>query len=325
MPNLSRRRFLVEVAATTTVFGVGCKTGRRRTQGDIRRAAMIVPAVPTREGAGVQLRRALGSGDLPLLDPFLLLDEIHSDRQQDWIAGFPTHPHRGFETVSYLISGTFEHADSVGNHGTIGPGDVQWMTAGRGIVHSEMPKQEPGKDLWGLQLWVNLPANKKMTAPRYQELSKSTIPELDVVDARVRLVAGAIGPTRGPIDGVAVAPIFLDADVPAGGLFRHEVPREDNTFAYVLAGELQFGAAATTVKRGELVVLESGREVAASSERGGRFLLLSAAPLGEPVARRGPFVMNTKQELRQAFRDYRDGTLVDKVESVEPIAAPGPT
>jgi hypothetical protein len=310
---MSRRRFVVEIAATTAVFGLGCKTTRRRSASDVRRVALIVPAVPTREGAGVSLRRALGSRDLPMLDPFLLLDEIHSDRQQDWIAGFPTHPHRGFETVSYLIDGTFEHADSVGNRGTIGPGDVQWMTAGRGIVHSEMPRQEPGKDLWGLQLWVNLPAKHKMIAPRYQELSSSAIRNIEVGDAAVRLVAGSAGNAVGPIDGVTAAPTLLDATVPAGGLFRHALAASHNAFAYVLAGAVQFGAPATTVAAGELAVLESGREVAASSETGGRFLLLSAEPIGEPVARRGPFVMNTDAQLRQAFDDYRGGTLAQPI------------
>jgi quercetin 2,3-dioxygenase len=309
---LNRRRFLVECAATTAVvgLGLGCERGRIRRTGEVRRVAAVVPAVWSRDGAGVTLRRSLGHRGLPMLDPFLMLDEIRSSRPEDYAAGFPQHPHRGFETVSYLIAGAFEHRDSVGNHGLVGPGACQWMTAGRGIVHEEMPRQEPGKELWGLQLWVNLPAARKMTAPRYQELGAGDIPELDQGDARVRLVAGTLGRRRGPVDGVAVAPTMLDVAVPAGGLFRHEVPAGHNTFAYVLDGVAELGAPATRVEAGSIAVLEGGRDIAASSAGGARFLLLAAAPIGEPVARRGPFVMNTERELEQAFDDYRSGRLI---------------
>ncbi len=304
----------MQAAATTVTvgFGLGCHSApRRRRAEDVREALRVVPAAFTMEGAGVRLRRALGSADLRLLDPFLLLDEIHSDREEDWVRGFPTHPHRGFETVSYLIRGNFEHRDSVGNHGIIGSGACQWMTAGRGIVHSEMPRQRPGEDLWGLQLWVNLPAARKMNRPRYQELGAETIPELDVADARVRLVAGRIGRTRGPIDGIATAPTMMDVTLPAGATLRHALPPGDAAFAYLLEGEARFGARAAPISEGELAVLGTGREVVASSETGARFLLLSARPIGEPVARRGPFVMNTEQELDQAYADYRSGRLTD--------------
>lgn len=313
MSELDRRRFLARVAATTVTvgLGLGCQRTVRRRPDDVREVAQVVPAMRSRDGAGVALRRGLGNRELPMLDPFLLLDEIHSDRQEDWIAGFPEHPHRGFETVSYLIAGTFEHRDSVGNHGVIGPGDVQWMTAGRGIVHSEMPRQEPGKDLWGLQLWVNLPAARKLTPPRYQELGAAHVPEVDTAGARVRIVAGQVAGRRGPIDGIAVAPTMLDVRLEAGAAFRHALPAGDNAFVYVLDGATELGARPTTVRAGELAVLDqAGTELAARAEAPVRMLLLAATPIGEPVARRGPFVMNTEAELDQAFADYRSGRLV---------------
>lgn len=305
---VTRRRFLVEVTATTALVGLGCQRGHRGHR-DVREVERLVDATPSRDGAGVKLRRALGAAALPMLDPFLLLDEIHSDRQEDFAAGFPTHPHRGFETVSYLIAGAFEHADSVGNRGVIGAGDCQWMTAGRGIVHSEMPRAAPGEELWGLQLWVNLPAARKMTAPRYQDMPASAIPAIELGDARVRIAAGAVGRARGPIDGIAVAPTLLEITLPAGGAVRHELPVDHTAFAYALAGEVQLGARAATARAGQLAVLGRGRELAASSDTGGRFLLIAGTPIGEPVARRGPFVMNTDAELRQAFDDYRAGRL----------------
>ena len=262
-----------------------------------------------RDGAGVALRRSLGGASLPLLDPFLLLDEIHSADPADYRAGFPQHPHRGFETVSYVLRGGFSHRDSVGNHGLIADGGTQWMTAGRGIIHEEMPTPTPtnGTELWGLQLWVNLPAARKLIKPRYQDLAPATIPELDVADARVRLVAGTIGSQRGPVDGIDIQPTMLDASLSAGATFRHALPGGDTAFAYVLDGEVAIGS--THVRAGQLAVLGTGTTVVASAERGGRFLLISGTPLREPVARRGPFVMNTDAELRQAFADYQAGTL----------------
>ena len=311
---LTRRRFLAQSVATTVSVGlVGCQKATRRRVEDVRGVRLVVPSSRSRDGAGVKLRRALGHRGVPMLDPFLLLDEIDSRQPADYRRGFPTHPHRGFETVSYLIAGSFEHRDSVGNQGVIGAGDVQWMTAGRGIVHSEMPRAGQDGHVWGLQLWVNLPAARKMTAPRYQELGAAEIPEIDVEDARVRLVAGRVAGRTGPIDGIAVAPTLLDATLPAGGSFRHGVPEHDSTFAYVLSGTVHFGPQATLARDGHLVIFEAGREVVASSAAGGRFLLLSAAPIGEPVARRGPFVMNTDAEIRQAIEDYRSGRLVSDV------------
>ncbi len=312
---LTRRRFLVQSAATTVSIGLGgaCKSGknpRRRHASDVREVVDVVEAMPSSDGAGVKLRRALGHRGLPDLDPFLLLDEIHSDRREDWISGFPSHPHRGFETVSYLIAGSFEHRDSVGNHGIIGAGDCQWMTAGRGIIHSEMPKQVAGQDLWGLQLWVNLPASDKMIAPRYQDIPGSDIPDLELGDARCRLVTGTIGSTQGPIDRIAVAPVFLDVTVPPAAVFRHDLPAGHNSFLYMLSGSAHVGAQAKDVGAGTIAILSKGSSVMASSEFGGRFLLLAGEPIGEPIARSGPFVMNTDAELRQAFADYRAGRLL---------------
>jgi redox-sensitive bicupin YhaK (pirin superfamily) len=273
----------------------------------IRDVDHVISARQARDGAGVALRRSIGSPALPLLDPFLLLDEIHSADPADYTAGFPRHPHRGFETVSYVLRGGFAHKDSVGNHGLIADGGAQWMTAGKGIVHEEMPRQTAGPELWGLQLWVNLPAARKMIRPRYQDLGATAIPELDVADARVRLVAGRLGATRGPIDGIDIQPTMLDATLAPRASFRHPVPGTDTAFVYVLAGEVALGA--TRVHAGELAVLAPGDLVVATSEPGGRFLLVAGTPIKEPVARRGPFVMNTEAELDQAFADYQAGTL----------------
>jgi redox-sensitive bicupin YhaK (pirin superfamily) len=301
---MKRRQFLVGSAGALLACGVP-----RRHEADAREVERVVEAMATRDGAGVSLHRALGSPALPLLDPFLLLDQIRSADPNDFLAGFPEHPHRGFETVSYLLTGAFEHRDSVGNHGRIADGGAQWMTAGHGIVHSEMPRQEPGRELWGLQLWVNLPAARKLIKPRYQDLGASAIPELDVADARVRLVAGTIGATRGPVDGIDVQPTLLDAKLAAGARFRHPLPGGHTAFAWMLDGEARFGRRATPVRAGQLAVLSRGTELEATAPSGGRFLLIAGAPIGEPVARRGPFVMNTDSELQQAFADYRAGTL----------------
>jgi redox-sensitive bicupin YhaK (pirin superfamily) len=307
---LSRRGFVVGSAGA---WLVGCLA--RRFDGDARIVAEVVPAEPRRDGAGVSLRRALGGATLPLLDPFLLLDEIRSADPTDWQAGFPTHPHRGFETVSYVLAGAFEHADSVGNRGSIADGGVQWMTAGRGIVHSEMPAQPAaGRELWGLQLWVNLPARHKMTAPRYQDLPASDVLELAAGtggSSRLRVVAGRVEGKRGPVSEIVADPLMVDATVPAGGAVRLAVPGGHAAFVYALEGALRLGPEARLVERGELAVLGRGREIRIASDGpgGGRALVVAGAPIGEPVARRGPFVMNTDDELDQAVADYRAGRL----------------
>ncbi|MET0794965.1 MAG: pirin family protein [Polyangiaceae bacterium] len=266
-------------------------------------------ATPTMEGAGVRLRRSVGTRELSLLDPFLLLDEIHSDRAEDYVKGFPTHPHRGFETVTYMISGYMEHRDSLGQGGQLVAGSAQWMTAGHGIVHSEMPNPD-GNVFWGLQLWVNLPRAQKLMKPRYQNVAPDRIPELSVAGASVRLVAGALGNEQGPVDGISVQPTLLDLRLPASRSFEHELPRDHTVFAYVLEGAVQLGAARTEARSGQIAVFGPGEVVVARSAAGSRLLLVAGRKIGEPVARRGPFVMNTQAELEQAYDDYQNGTLV---------------
>ncbi len=266
----------------------------------------VVRGQPTTDGAGVKLLRSLGTPELAILDPFLMLDEFYTDRPEDYLAGFPDHPHRGFETVTYMVEGSMEHRDSTGNCGLLVSGSVQWMTAGRGVIHSEMPKQERGA-MRGFQLWVNLPAKLKMSPPRYQDIAPDRIPEVRAGDARVRVLAGRLGEVRGPVEGVAVAPTMLDVRLPAGGRWEHELPTDDSAFLYVFEGSAS--VAEKKVERGELAVLGKGDRVVVSSDAGGRMLLLAARPLREPVARYGPFVMSTPQEIQQAILDYREGRL----------------
>jgi redox-sensitive bicupin YhaK (pirin superfamily) len=284
------------------------------TDRDITRVAR---AQPTSDGAGVRLNRALGTAAVPIVDPFLMLDEIRSDDAADYIAGFPDHPHRGFETVTYMLAGSMEHKDSVGNTGHLAAGSVQWMTAGRGIIHSETPKQDNGL-LWGFQLWVNLPRAQKMVPPRYQDIPPSAVPEVAVGAATVRVLAGEVNGVRGPVEGIATAPLMLDVKLPpasrdadaAGAPARVKLPvaAGHNGFVYVFEGEIRVGA--TTIPRGHLGVLGPGDALdVAATANGGRFLLLAGKPLGEPVARYGPFVMSTEQEIRQAILDYQAGRL----------------
>lgn len=302
---------------------MGCRTGPTEGGGDpistspagARAVARVVDGQLTRDGAGVKLRRALGGRPLPVLDPFLLLDEFHSDDPNDYAAGFPDHPHRGFETVTYMLEGAMEHRDSVGNSGRLGPGSAQWMTAGHGIVHSEMPKQERGL-MWGFQLWVNLPRARKMIKPRYQDIAPQRIPELDREGSRVRVVAGTAFGVTGPVAGIDVEPLFLDVTLRRATRSRFEVPvpSQHNAFVFVTEGAVRVGAARTEVRAGQLAVLgrETGadRIVASTDAESGRMILLAGRPIGEPVARGGPFVMNTDDEIRQAWEDYRSGRLV---------------
>jgi quercetin 2,3-dioxygenase len=302
----TRRTVVAGLLATPAVAGLAWATSplfRPRTP---RSVVSVHPAQPTTDGAGVRLKRALGTRLLPMLDPFLMLDEFRSDRADDYIAGFPDHPHRGFETVTIMLEGAMEHRDSVGNHGRLAPGSVQWMTAGRGIVHSEMPKQQDGL-MWGYQLWVNLPARLKMTAPRYQDLAPTTVPVVDLGDAQARVLAGAIGGVTGPVDGVYTAPTLLDVTLEAGGKLYHELPGGHTAFVFVVDGTPAVGPEATPVPPASVAVLGAGESVVATGP--GRLLLFAGAPIGEPVARRGPFVMNTEAEIRQAYEDYRAGRL----------------
>ena len=277
----------------------------------IRPIREILAAKATMDGAGVRLRRVFGFGEVPRLDPFLLLDDFHSDDPDDYIAGFPWHPHRGMETVTYMLHGRVRHEDSLGNSGVIQAGDIQWMSAGRGIVHQEMPEQAEGL-LRGLQLWVNLPRRDKMTPPRYQDISAAKVPVVEVADGvRVRILAGTCGNAAGPVVGVAGGPSYLDVEVPAGATFTHEFPAGKKVVAYILEGEGRFGPDAAPTPAQNAVVYGDGDaiEVAADSTPV-RFILLAGTPLDEPVAWQGPIVMNTDAELQEAFRQYRDGTFL---------------
>lgn len=262
--------------------------------------------MPTSDGAGVRLQRALGQPGLGEHDPFLLLDEFRATPEDGTPPGFPDHPHRGFETVTYMLQGTMVHRDSMGNTGHLGPGDVQWMTAGSGIIHSEMP--EPNQHgIHGFQLWVNLPRDRKMSAPRYQDISASSIPAVETEFARVNVIAGTYEGRTGPVDADATTPVVLDVDLRGQDAIHIDVPAALNAFAYVFEDGCTFGAT-DRVPQGHLVLLGPGDQVAIGG--GGRALLLAGRPLGEPVARYGPFVMNTRDELVQAIDDYRNGRLV---------------
>ena len=285
---------------------------------------------PTMEGAGVQLRRAFGFGSTSEFDPFLLLDDFRNDNPDAYLAGFPWHPHRGIETITYVLAGTVEHGDSLGNRGAMGPGDVQWMTAGRGILHQEMPKGDEQGRMHGFQLWSNLPSSLKMTEPRYQDISAKDIPEVTDDDGtKVRVVVGDFWGKRGPVEGVAADPRYLDISVPPGVRKRFAVDRTLNAFAYVFAGSGTFrdaseprgvltepvgsDAAPQYERTGNrsLVLFDRGDEVVVQAgDQGIRFLLVSGKPIEEPVAWHGPIVMNTQEELRQAFAELRSGTFI---------------
>lgn len=264
----------------------------------------------TSDGAGVRLTRVIGTPSLDSFDPFLLLDEFRSDDPNDYIAGFPNHPHRGFETVTYMLAGRMRHEDNQGNTGLLGPGSVQWMTAGRGLVHSELPEQEDGL-MWGFQLWVNLPARDKMIAPRYQDIPADAIPEVALAaGVRARVLAGGLGGAVGPVNAVATEPIYIDLHLEARATYTAALPAEHNAFLYVYQGDADVGAAATHLDRGELALLSLGTSVSFSAGgSGARLILVAGRPLEEPVARYGPFVMNTQEEIHQAFADYRAGKL----------------
>ena len=294
----------------------------------IRPIKRISTAVPTLEGAGVHLHRAFGFGRTDEFDPFLLLDDFRNDDPEQYLAGFPWHPHRGMETITYVLAGNVDHGDSLGNRGTMGAGDVQWMTAGRGILHQEMPRGDASGRMHGFQLWANLPASLKMTAPRYQDVLARDIPDVTDDDGvQVRVICGSFWGKTGPVDGVAASPRYLDVWVPPGVRKRLPVEQSRHAFAYVFAGSGTFrdaseplpvtteyvGAAnaATDVANRSLVLFDSGDEIVVQAGSDGlRFLLVSGMPLAEPVAWRGPIVMNTAQELQQAFSELRLGTFI---------------
>jgi redox-sensitive bicupin YhaK (pirin superfamily) len=297
----------------------------------IRPVKRIVASKPTIEGAGVHLRRAFGFGDTTEFDPFLLLDDFRNDRPDEYRAGFPWHPHRGIETITYVLAGNVEHGDSLGNRGNLGAGDVQWMTAGRGILHQEMPQGDAQGRMHGFQLWANLPSSLKMTAPRYQDIKAAEIPEIVDDDGTVvRVVCGDFWGRRGPVEGVAADPRYLDISVPAGKRKTLPVELERHAFAYVFEGSGSFRSASppfgvlTEKNDGgndilvreqtgnrSLVLFDSGDEVTVQAgDEGIRFLLVSGKPIEEPVAWYGPIVMNTQAELQQAFSELRAGTFI---------------
>lgn len=275
----------------------------------IRSVVDLIEPVYVIEGAGVRLRRSIATRRLDYLDPFLLFDHFGSDDPEDYLAGFPMHPHRGIETVTYMLAGKVHHADSLGNSGDITAGDVQWMTSGRGILHEEMPQPVQGR-MEGFQLWVNLPARLKMTRPRYQEVLAARIPVIEHEGgAQIRLVAGQVGETRGPVTEIAADPSYLDVTVASGATFDYPIARGHTAFAYIFEGQGSF--AGKVIPAAHLAVFGDGDRVQViAGPDGVRFLLASGLPLGEPIARYGPFVMNTRQEIEQALRDLQNGTFV---------------
>jgi redox-sensitive bicupin YhaK (pirin superfamily) len=287
-----------------------------------RRVERVIEPQAVLEGAGVRLRRSIATATLDYLDPFLLLDHFQSDDPDDYMAGFPWHPHRGIETVTYMLAGEVDHRDSIGNAGAIGAGDVQWMTAGGGIMHEEMPRPGADRRMGGFQLWVNLPAALKMAQPRYQDVPAASIPEVRRDDGSViRVVAGEVDGVTGAVSEIYAEPEYLDVSLPAGVAFRQPVPQGHAAFAYVFEGEGLVGVGADLGYRGELdgvllsaphmAVFGDGDEVRVEADGSPvRFLLVSGRPLGEPIARYGPFVMNTREELQLALRDLQNDTFV---------------
>lgn len=297
---------------------------------DTRPVRKVIAARPTLEGAGVHLHRVIGFGDPALTDPFLLLDDFRSDVPAEYLKGFPWHPHRGIETITYVLAGDVEHGDSMGNQGVIGAGDVQWMTAGSGIIHQEMPQGDPEGRMYGFQLWANLPASHKMMEPRYQGITAAEIPEVaDANGNRIKVICGEAEGTRGPVQDIITDPAYLDIAVPPGGAFVRAVPRGHTVFAYVIDGKgifcrerdpYAYQAVGTNyfdmsreplLGNRHLVLFGDGDSVTVSGEQEGvRFLLVSGRPIGEPVAWYGPIVMNTQEELRTAFDELQRGAFI---------------
>jgi len=296
----------------------------------IRPIKRLIKAKPTIEGAGVHLRRAFGFGNTQEFDPFLLLDDFRNDKPEDYLAGFPWHPHRGIETITYILSGKVEHGDSLGNQGVLEAGDVQWMTAGSGIIHQEMPRGDSDGKMHGFQLWANLPSSLKMTAPRYQDVQSADIPEVvDDDGTKIRVICGSIWGATGPVDGIAAEPQYLDVSVPPGKRKILPVETTRHAFAYVFAGSGRFCNASAPLEvptegvgwsdtslseeadNRSLVLFDRGDEISIQAgEKGIRFLLVSGKPIEEPVAWYGPIVMNTQEQLRDAFAEYKAGTFL---------------
>ncbi len=267
----------------------------------------VIPSIPASDGAGVKLRRSLGASQMARHDPFLMLDEFYSDDPDDYLAGFPSHPHRGFETVTYMLDGHMQHQDSGGNTGDLGPGDVQWMTAARGLIHSEMPQQSEGR-MRGFQLWLNLPAKEKMQPPAYRDIPAAAVPTVAIDGGQVKIIAGRFGATQGAVHGGTTDPQYWDVMLEPGAVFEGDLPAQHNAFLYAYEGEAVVGEekkalphrAAGLLSTGDRVRIEAGA-------KGARVLVLAGKPLGEPVVQYGPFVMNTREEIEQAIADYQAG------------------
>lgn len=282
----------------------------------LRQLSRVIDAKPTSDGAGVRLRRSLGSGEGTRLDPFLMLDEFSSENPGDYIAGFPSHPHRGFETVTYILDGHMRHEDHLGNQGDLKSGGVQWMTAGRGIIHSEMPQQEEGR-MRGFQLWINLPAQEKMKPAGYRDIQPEEIPALALTGGgHAKVIAGKLHANgnviAGPIDGLSTAPLYLDITLPAAGSFSHPLEAGLNAMLYVFEGSAQLDGSTQVLNTHSAAILSDGDAVALQAgPEGVRFLLLAGRPLHEPIVQYGPFVMNTVEEIQQAVQDYQTGRLTE--------------
>ncbi len=297
-----------------------------------RKIRKVIRSRPTLEGAGVHLRRAFGFSEVPQFDPFLLLDDFRGDDPRLYINGFPWHPHRGIETITYVLRGEVEHGDSIGNEGVIGPGDVQWMTAGSGIIHQEMPSGDENGRMYGFQLWANLPASRKMMDPRYREVTADQIPQVDLKNGvKIKIISGKVDGTEGPVREVVIEPEYLDVTVPGNSEYARPTQPGHTVFAYVIEGEAVFcgeknafefeveGASYFDVQddplldNGSLILFGDGEQVIVTTgNEPVRFLLISGKPIGEPVAWRGPIVMNTQEELQVAFEEYRNGTFIKK-------------
>jgi redox-sensitive bicupin YhaK (pirin superfamily) len=280
---------------------------------NIRKVVNIINGIPTTDGAGVELVRVIGQSALMELDPFLLLDAFRSDNPDNYIGGFPAHPHRGFETVTYLLNGRMRHKDNTGNEGIIAEGSVQWMTAGKGIIHSEMPEQENGL-LEGFQLWINLPKSHKMTSPQYQEYDNDSIPTEDRNNASIKVISGKTSHgTQGPVEQPLTAPLYFDIQLEANTTLTETLPHEHNAFVYVIKGEvtlLDEKNEIVSIKRDQLAILTKGESLTlTANDQSTQFLLIAGKPLNEPIARGGPFIMNTQDEIQQAFSDYQNGQL----------------
>ena len=295
-----------------------------------RQIRKVLKSKPTMEGAGVYLKRVFGFSEVPMFDPFLLLDDFRSDNPDHYRKGFPWHPHRGIETITYVLDGEVEHGDSLGNKGIIGPGDVQWMTAGSGIIHQEMPKGDKNGKMYGFQLWANLPSRDKMMDPRYRDVANEQTPEVKLPGgSTIRIISGAVGGIKGPIQDIVIDPEYIDVTVPAHAEFRHPTKRGHTVFAYIIEGQGYFckeknpfsydveGRNYFDIQRDPfvgnetIVLFDDGDEVMVSTERHNvRFLLISGKPIGEPVAWYGPIVMNSNDELRIAFEEYQQGTFI---------------